>query len=1139
MESNAQAEDPVLYSQDHEAVAPHVASFFSSFASNPNMSSNNHKPDQSIMAYGATNGQASEGQGIHSQQRQPYTHTQSQISQDNQNHMIGGFAQHLPVHEQYANGLLPSSQHPHPRTQHQFNAQAYSAQRHGYPPPPGMPSLSQQSQQPQQGPAIGITNMGYTANYGYGQTHPPSTQDMPPHPHTRQHNRTQTHIQPKTSSTQQRSSRYAFTEERAGADVSEKTHGSTSAQAPVDSNVDAFFSSYNVNARSDSVVNRSTYGNSQHNSGSGQLYGSQLGMGSSGPLQTNVGQLAFKNCENAGMTYDSGSGSTRYASHAPPTNANTQVINNSSKVYNESTPVPIPQHTSTTSSLYNNGALGSVGVGGSRLYGVRELNNQFNTVNIKSNTGVSGAGYTNEVNSNVNADVHGAGIGRYPPPTQLTHQGGIHHSDTGIREIMQSDRESTTSNTNRTSSHVHEIGGGSRSQRNINRGDRDRDRESKRKPYADESARQPPNQFQQQPVKPVPELPLHYKIGLEQQLKQISDRLAPLPEALELRETLIQDIGKLVKREWADSYVRLYGSSGNQFGVRGADVDMCLFHKLEEDETNADVIVRLAELLKDEGHKEVLPLPGTRVPIVKFKEKNSGMAVDICLNNFLAVNNTEFLRTYGEIDNRLIVLARFVKFWAKKRNINEPYLGTLSSYAYVLLCIYYLQACCSPPLLPNLQTMFWMKDSNGNDAIANAHESESDSDDDTHSNEDESKTGRHRVRGHVGTNGRPHKRIDGFDCYYMKDVPAVQQWMSEQRQRSSDRARNDLTIDIVIGFFHHFAYNFNYHEHVVSVRKGAAISKEEKEWTPKNSQRNVRYWMCIEDPFETTHNLGRVADRNTLYDIRGEFMRASRVLTSGGTLNDLCVVYEETNPKQSKEQRDPRDNKLRVDGKVSQRVVDRSPNRNASENPNRSPSQNPHESPSRGRHPSTHNSPRSSSLNSRTSHSNPRYNPPSNTPSNRYNGNERTGGGRSTPSSHHNSPRMYSSHKNNGQSTPNNAYNNTSPNIGSTYNANPKTPRNGRNAPQSRGGNQNQRVEDTRTLGLGGETGYEADYRPNVSTNRNDLSESTGPKADGPGDDDGERERRPQVQRPKRKPGQHSTHRQYPTESKAHQKHAE
>lgn len=46
-----------------------------------------------------------------------------------------------------------------------------------------------------------------------------------------------------------------------------------------------------------------------------------------------------------------------------------------------------------------------------------------------------------------------------------------------------------------------------------------------------------------------------------------------------------------------------------------------------------------------------------------------------------------------------------VKVWSKRRKINSPYKGTLSSYGYVLLVIYFLVHVKNPPVLPNLQQM--------------------------------------------------------------------------------------------------------------------------------------------------------------------------------------------------------------------------------------------------------------------------------------------------------------------------------------------------------------------------------------------------------------------------------------------------
>jgi DNA polymerase sigma len=47
----------------------------------------------------------------------------------------------------------------------------------------------------------------------------------------------------------------------------------------------------------------------------------------------------------------------------------------------------------------------------------------------------------------------------------------------------------------------------------------------------------------------------------------------------------------------------------------------------------------------------------------------------------LAVVNSKLLHDYSQVDPRLRQLAFLVKHWAKQRQVNETYRGTLSSYA--------------------------------------------------------------------------------------------------------------------------------------------------------------------------------------------------------------------------------------------------------------------------------------------------------------------------------------------------------------------------------------------------------------------------------------------------------------------------
>lgn len=144
----------------------------------------------------------------------------------------------------------------------------------------------------------------------------------------------------------------------------------------------------------------------------------------------------------------------------------------------------------------------------------------------------------------------------------------------------------------------------------------------------------------------------------------------------------------------------------------------------------------------------VKPLPHARIPIVKLSLDPApglpyGIACDIGFENRLALENTRLLMCYAMIDPprvRTMVLFRELRISAssspcglttlltcsqsmeqatvrsayractpqyslRHRKINSPYKGTLSSYGYVLLVIYFLVHVKSPPVLPNLQLM--------------------------------------------------------------------------------------------------------------------------------------------------------------------------------------------------------------------------------------------------------------------------------------------------------------------------------------------------------------------------------------------------------------------------------------------------
>lgn len=203
------------------------------------------------------------------------------------------------------------------------------------------------------------------------------------------------------------------------------------------------------------------------------------------------------------------------------------------------------------------------------------------------------------------------------------------------------------------------------------------------------------------------------------------------------------------------------------------------------------------------------------------------LSCDIVVNTKLAIYNTELIKSYSSADDRIVKLGLIVKYWAKRRRINEPFFGTLSSYCYMLMLIHFLQL-RPVPVLPNLQECEKTLD------------------------------------------------VDGCNVSFIS-CPSFKS------------ANNESLADLLMSFFKYYAYEFNYKDSVVSIRCGKVISKGSKQWNiPFSFLAQEKYWFCVEDPFDITYNLARAVTRPSLYLLRGEFIRAYQLISHHCTLSIIC-----------------------------------------------------------------------------------------------------------------------------------------------------------------------------------------------------------------------------------------------------------
>ncbi|KIJ23540.1 hypothetical protein M422DRAFT_77231 [Sphaerobolus stellatus SS14] len=341
--------------------------------------------------------------------------------------------------------------------------------------------------------------------------------------------------------------------------------------------------------------------------------------------------------------------------------------------------------------------------------------------------------------------------------------------------------------------------------------------------------------------------------SLSRDLHNFVIQLLPTAEELAVKEDVRKLLERLIRTIEPESRLLSFGSTANGFSLRNSDMDLCcLIDSSQPPLSASDLVTMVGDLLERETKFKVKTLPHARIPIVKLSLDPSpglpyGISSDIGFENRLALENTRLLMSYASIDPvRVRTLVIFLKVWSKRRKINSPYLGTLSSYGYALLVIFFLVHVKNPPVLPNLQQLPPPRPVPYEDT-------------------------------HIG----------GNDVWFFDDIDLLK----ERWQSSNTESVGELLID----FFKYYSRDFTYNTGVASIKMGL-LKKSAKGWLNEYKDgRDERNRFCIEDPFETDFNVARCVTKEGLYAIRGEFMRASRILAARPerTIMALAQLCEE------------------------------------------------------------------------------------------------------------------------------------------------------------------------------------------------------------------------------------------------------
>lgn len=333
-----------------------------------------------------------------------------------------------------------------------------------------------------------------------------------------------------------------------------------------------------------------------------------------------------------------------------------------------------------------------------------------------------------------------------------------------------------------------------------------------------------PEDFKKIDLKPLPTMNPRFRDILDRVCRRCYDELSPSAAEQHNREQILIYLERFIRKEFnGNARLCLFGSSKNGFGFRDSDLDICMTvegHENAEKLNCKEIIEGLAKVLKRHpGLKNILPITTAKVPIVKFEHRESGVEGDISLYNTLAQHNTRMLATYAAIDPRVKYLGYTVKFFAKRCDIGDASRGSLSSYAYILMVLYFLQQ-RNPPVIPVLQEIY---------------------------------------DGHV----IPRRMVDGWNAFFFDNT-------DELRSRFPSLGQNAESVgELWLGFLRFYTEEFDFKENVISIRQKKLLTTFEKQWTSK--------CIAIEDPFDLNHNLGAGVSRKMTNFIMKAFINGRKL----------------------------------------------------------------------------------------------------------------------------------------------------------------------------------------------------------------------------------------------------------------------
>ena len=216
---------------------------------------------------------------------------------------------------------------------------------------------------------------------------------------------------------------------------------------------------------------------------------------------------------------------------------------------------------------------------------------------------------------------------------------------------------------------------------------------------------------------------------LDSELRRIVNSLKTTPQDDAKRQALMNKFKTMISTRFEGVRVAPFGSYVSAFHSAGSDIDISLqidkngpwYDEKEEAQARrsqrggvrarrqqrqgrtkrAQLLRKVASELRYRNYRDVQLISKARVPLIKFKDPQTGVACDVCIEND-GVYKSAVLGVVADIDQRYRDLVFLIKLWAKHYDVNNAMEGSFNSYSLCLLCMHHLQRRPVPILPPTM-----------------------------------------------------------------------------------------------------------------------------------------------------------------------------------------------------------------------------------------------------------------------------------------------------------------------------------------------------------------------------------------------------------------------------------------------------